>query len=426
MKNTILIIENDNLLRKMFEGFLKSQIGFLNISSTRDTIDALNIIDQVDISLVVIGFRVSEMDALEFVTHLEKYHPKIRVIILTDGVSQIFRASFDSLKTPVFFEKMSDIQFLAKRICAELNMRHGGQVFNISLSSFLQMIEMEKKSCTLYVRSKSKSGNLHIRDGKLVSAKYDNMTGDNAAFEILSWKNVFIDIDYTVPVIDEEIMLPMIPLLLEALKLADEKLDRPDLRKHKRRNCMIVMDYEINGRNHHGFLWDISFGGAFMETDHSLSVGAKLTLDLSVPAQSLSCPINAEVVRRNDRGVGICFEELTDDQKTVINALIATPFPLSSDEADASESSDNESLEMAESEDTEIADAESLEMAAPESSETFDTESLETANSESIEPSDAEPLKMAESEAIKSLDAESFESADPKSSNSENSTGEGS
>ena len=343
MTNKILIIENDNILRKSYEQFLKAQTNLLSVFAANNITDALNIVDQVEINLIIIGFQVPEMDGLNLVTHLGKYHPNIRIIVMTDGISQVFKASYKNLNAAIFFERMSDVHLLIKRIFAELNIRHGGRITSISLSSFLQMIEMEKKSCTLNIQTKNASGFLYVKKGKLISARYGAFTGGDAALEILSWKNVSIEIDYTPPVMGKEINAALMPLLLEALRLADEKqLNRPDLRKYERQTCMIAMDFEYQDRSNHGFLWDISLGGAYIETDQTISVGADLILGLASLDQKVKCKVNAKVIRKDSTGVGILFEELSHDQTEIIGTLILNQFNLLPDDSDLTVSPESE------------------------------------------------------------------------------------
>ena len=333
MKN-ILIVENDKILRHSFEGFLKYRSGFFTVLTAKNSQDALNIIDQLNIDLLLFGFQVPEIDSYNLVTHLEKYHPNIRVIVMMDNASQLFKASFKCLNSTVFFEKTTDIHMLTRRIYDELKINYGGHILGFSLSAFLQMMEMEETSCTLFVRKKNTAGYLYIRNGKLISAKYDNSKGNDAALEILAWKNVSMEIDYISPGVEKDIDMPMMHLLLEARRLADEKqINRPEMRQHERQDCMFALDYELKGRNYHGFLWDISLGGAYIETDQSVPVGAEILLGLNAFNQQGFCRVNARIVRKDNSGIGINFEDLTQEQKEAIDALILNQFRLAVDDS---------------------------------------------------------------------------------------------
>jgi hypothetical protein len=67
---------------------------------------------------------------------------------------------------------------------------------------------------------------------------------------------------------------------------------------------------------------DISEGGAYIETEQPIKVGQKLVMSLSSPVLEQSCAINGTVVRRDPKGIGVRFDDLTLKQKQVIRSLM--------------------------------------------------------------------------------------------------------
>ena len=98
----------------------------------------------------------------------------------------------------------------------------GGQIHGISLPSFLQMAEMEKSSFTLRVTSRHRKGALYLSDGNLIAAQMDDLVGRNAAYRIISWDDVSIDIEPQDTSKKDEIKQPLMHVLMESLKLKDE------------------------------------------------------------------------------------------------------------------------------------------------------------------------------------------------------------
>lgn len=98
----------------------------------------------------------------------------------------------------------------------------GGQVHGISLPSFLQMAEMEKSSFSLRISSHQKIGNLHVSDGNLISANYEDLDGCDAAYQVISWDDVSIDIEPLDESKSDEIKQPLMQVLMESLKKKDE------------------------------------------------------------------------------------------------------------------------------------------------------------------------------------------------------------
>ncbi|WP_458775638.1 DUF4388 domain-containing protein [Desulforhopalus sp. 52FAK] len=58
----------------------------------------------------------------------------------------------------------------------------------ISLSSFLQLLEQERKSCSVVVHQDKKTGRLYFKDGAMIDAEYYDLFGLEAAYNILSWE----------------------------------------------------------------------------------------------------------------------------------------------------------------------------------------------------------------------------------------------
>jgi CheY-like chemotaxis protein len=329
---SILIVDSDPVMRSTFVGLLNSQGGFLDIQSANNGKMALDIIARQQIHLVITGLFMTEMDGFELVTQLGLRHPEIRVIVMTNSASPMFRAKIKQMHTAVHFEQTIDISVLTKRIFTELQIDYGGQVRGISLPSFLQMIELEGRTCTLQITAKAKTGYLYISNGALIAARLESIVGKQAALLILSWQNVLIDIDYAPKDFQKEITTPLMGLLLESGRIVDEKMSqRPNQRKHDRFECLVAVDYDINDWTYQCFLRDISLGGAYIETAQSIAVGQKIILTLSSPEFSPGCAINALVVRRDKKGIGVTFEQLSLQQKKVVQALAAANSPLTAE-----------------------------------------------------------------------------------------------
>ena len=98
----------------------------------------------------------------------------------------------------------------------------GGQIQGISLSSFLQIVQMDKTSCTLKIYSNNEVGYLWLTNGKLVAAAAGDLHGLDAVYDIICWNDTVIVIDSTPPP-EKNISTPLISILMEGLRLRDEK-----------------------------------------------------------------------------------------------------------------------------------------------------------------------------------------------------------
>ncbi len=98
----------------------------------------------------------------------------------------------------------------------------GGQIQGISLSSFLQIVQMDKTSCTLKIYSNDEVGYLWLVDGNLVAAEAGSIHGLDAVYDIICWNDTVIVID-SAPAPEQNISTPLMSILMEGLRLRDEK-----------------------------------------------------------------------------------------------------------------------------------------------------------------------------------------------------------
>lgn len=328
--NNVLVVDNDSITLHILAGMLKNHSNLLNIYSAQNIQTALEILNQYKIHILLTGMHISESDVFKLCLLLSD--TDTRIVIVTDNASPEFCKKIENLKTVIHFNQGLDISLLTKRIFTELQIDYGGQIRGLTLSTLLQVLELERRSCTLLVTAKSNRGTIYLTDGKLTAAKAGNLTGITAALHILNWQNVLIDIDYKPKEFDLEITKPLMTLLLESGKVMDEELSqRRNLRQHTRYNCLVGVEYRLHDVNYHCYMRDLSEGGAYLETDQPVEVTQQISLFLFSPMLEKSCTIEGTVVRRDKHGVGVRFEDLILNQKQVIRSLIESccvPIPM--------------------------------------------------------------------------------------------------
>jgi Tfp pilus assembly protein PilZ len=93
-------------------------------------------------------------------------------------------------------------------------------------------------------------------------------------------------------------------------------------RKSPRKNCFISVDYDTLDYSGNKKIHNLSTSGAYIEAGESFSLGQDIILWLSVPDKDIPfIKIPAKVVRRDRSGIGVEFEELTDDQRRAVKKL---------------------------------------------------------------------------------------------------------
>jgi len=104
------------------------------------------------------------------------------------------------------------------------NDNSGGRIGGVSLASFLQMLEQERKTCTLVVESEGRDGRLYFIDGDLIDADCDGLVGQEAVYALLTWDNPSFRVTEAEDRL-QRITQPLAHILLQAATLQDEARD---------------------------------------------------------------------------------------------------------------------------------------------------------------------------------------------------------
>jgi Tfp pilus assembly protein PilZ len=116
-------------------------------------------------------------------------------------------------------------------------------------------------------------------------------------------------------------------LLLEQLQESSERLVSLEeteiaLRDYNRKSCMLSITYTVEDQNFESFMLDISPAGAFVETSETFFAGQQIKLSLALPNFPQQMNITGEILWKGILGMGVKFNNLTDEQIAAISSFI--------------------------------------------------------------------------------------------------------
>jgi CheY-like chemotaxis protein len=218
----ILIVDKDNsTLTALSEGFdVYKNIDILTAESAKLAANMLNILN---INLVVVTVNMNSKNDFRLLSYIHKKFPSMPVVIMTESEKSQIEARVKPLGYQHILEKTTDTETLSDIFFTILDStRNRGKIQGIALSSLLQLIELEEKSCTLRVNSGEKTGFLYCRGGELIAAQAGRQKGKKAALEIICWDQSIIQIEDSCRFGSREIDIPLMALLMESQKQKDE------------------------------------------------------------------------------------------------------------------------------------------------------------------------------------------------------------
>lgn len=224
IKNVLIVDDDQEMLVALENGFRKYHDTFA-VMTAEDGEKALDILKKNTISLVVTDLKMPRMDGFALLQHIMENYPHIPVIVITGYSTPKMEKLAREGGAVGYIAKPFMLDSLARKIMATLRKEsEGGTLHSVSSGIFLQLMEMEQKTCTIRLEDKvtSQKGVLFFKDGDLLDARVNDLQGKPAAYKIFAWDTVTISIQNVCPPMDNKIQCDLQPLILEASRLKDE------------------------------------------------------------------------------------------------------------------------------------------------------------------------------------------------------------
>lgn len=282
---TVLLADDDASFVASLEDALSGEPYDLLLA--RDGAEARKLYRKRDVDLVVTDIRMPKMDGVAFVSEVSRSPRVVPCIVMTAFGTPELEQSLGRMGILDFIHKPLDVSELRRRIRHGLEQSRDDSILRgLSVSSFLQLLALEHKTCTVRVKQGSDVGRLFFREGEVVDASVGELSGLDAALELVTWENAEISVKTHCPIRDRRIDFGLERLLLEAMRQKDEHRREPtaasgdesvesDSRstQFERRTQMALEEYlqefkEIKGYIASGIM---DFTGETLVTDSSRS-----------------------------------------------------------------------------------------------------------------------------------------------------------
>ena len=223
MKKVLVVDDSVMLINYLEESFQKYQDDF-NLITANDGSEAIELLKTTPISLLITDLQMPRIDGLGLLAFATKYYPNIPCIVMSaHGTPNII----ETIKKDIvqFIEKPFTAKELARTIMSVLNRdTPDGSLSGISVVTFLQMVEMEQKTCLCEVESPGNpKGFFYFQGGELFHAVCGELKGEKAALKLINMDTP--SINFRRPPkrkIARAIQSRLTALILEAARIKDE------------------------------------------------------------------------------------------------------------------------------------------------------------------------------------------------------------
>lgn len=187
LAGNLLFVDPDDLLVEMIESGLSFSRPRWQVIAARHPAEALEILaghSELDAIITEVVFDRSPEAGRAFIREVGERWPDVPVFVMTTlGLDET-----RGLDTAEYIAKPPDMDFLVSRIDRSIRRQRESQVRGISLTTFLQILEIDRKTCTLIVSHRGRVGEVYFRDGKLMQARLEGLEGKEALFGMLSMR----------------------------------------------------------------------------------------------------------------------------------------------------------------------------------------------------------------------------------------------
>jgi CheY-like chemotaxis protein len=224
--DTVLIVDDSVMLINYIEEFFKEYEEKFKTITAKDGLEAIEILKKDTIDLLVTDLQMPRVDGLGLLAYTHKYFPGIPCIVMSaHGTPKILEkiepGILQFIKKPFKANQLADIIINALKKDDD---DPGGTLSGISVVSFLQMVEMEDKTCICEVQSPNNpKGFFYFKGGVLHHAVFGNLKGEAAAIKLINLENPTINFrrppERPIP---RGIKRELTGLILEAVRQKDE------------------------------------------------------------------------------------------------------------------------------------------------------------------------------------------------------------
>lgn len=230
MKNVLIVDDERFFLMSLVEG-LGTYAADFNTLTAENGKKALAVLRSTLVDLVITDLKMPEMDGFELLAHMSREFSDIPVVVMTAYATPEIKNRLETLGSFHLLEKPIDFRELVETILTQLASVSKGYIRGITLPAFLQLVEMEKKTCTLKVMSRGRIGYLYFYEGTLMDANNGTDKAENAAYDIVCWDEAEIEISNTCREKSRNITSALGHVLMEGFRIKDEKLHKEELRQ---------------------------------------------------------------------------------------------------------------------------------------------------------------------------------------------------
>lgn len=219
----VLIVEDDLAQARVLSRAISLRRSDYTVLTTPNGAEATALLRDHEVDVVLTDLQMPEMNGFELIAWLLEHRPSVAVFIMTAYGNELTEQQLSPYGPAACFTKPVDVEKVIERINDTLSHDLRGHVRNMSLPPFLQLLELERMTCTLNVEHDSQRGTLFIQKGELFEARLGELSGEPAARALMAWSSAAITISGACANVPRTIEKPLGFVIMDAVRMQDER-----------------------------------------------------------------------------------------------------------------------------------------------------------------------------------------------------------
>ena len=226
MIRKILVVDDDQVLQLTLSRRMAAFDEQFQVVQAVDGFDALKKLEESAFSLVITDLMMPRMDGMSLISHIQNRYSDLPVIIIS-GLKRKDVPNIEKVAGIVaYLEKPIAVNKLLELIVSTLDEEtKGGLLYNISPTMFMQLMEMEGKTCTIRMldNESDEGGILYLEKGRLLDARVGELKGMEAVSKVFFWNEVTVFLRHECAPRKNVINSDVQPIIMAALAAKDEQ-----------------------------------------------------------------------------------------------------------------------------------------------------------------------------------------------------------
>lgn len=189
MTKKVLVVDDEEDMLWMLQRNLNKGMPDVAILAARSAEEALEVLEDEEVNLVITDINMPGMSGLDLLVEINNNYPNTGVIIMTAYPSNAFENEAMMSGSLRFIEKPFDIKEVRAIVDDIINPseRFQGTMEGVDLTDIVQFNGLSRSTAALKVTTRDREGMIFFKEGAVVHAMCEELTGEEAFFTILGF-----------------------------------------------------------------------------------------------------------------------------------------------------------------------------------------------------------------------------------------------